>query len=181
MRRRIVITGLGAVTPLGLTVNDLYQNQLEGKSGAGPITWFDASRFPTTFACQVKNFDLGRFVKDPQRWAQSGVNTTFALAAAKQALEDAGLLDNAKVDRTRFGVYLGSGEGIQDFHHVISIVAKTYDPATGKVDNTRFAAEGMKLFNPGREYEQELHTTQRHIFSADGQYHRVGSCESHKG
>src|SRR2546426_1104240 len=71
MRRRIVITGMGAITPLGLTAKDLYQNQLEGKSGAGPITWFDASRVPTTFACPVKNFDLGRYVKEPERWAHS--------------------------------------------------------------------------------------------------------------
>jgi 3-oxoacyl-[acyl-carrier-protein] synthase II len=180
MRRRIVITGMGAVTPLGLTVNDLYQNQLEGKSGAGPITWFDASTFPTKFACQVKNFDLGRYVKEPERWAHSGVNTTFALAAAKQAVEDAGLLDNAKVDRTRFGVYLGSGEGIQDFHSVISLVAKCYNAETGKVDNARFAAEGMTAFHPGREYEQELHTTPGHIadyFDLEGpNYNCLTAC-----
>ena len=60
MRRRVVITGMGAITPLGHTVAELYRNQLEGKSGVGPITLFDASKFPTTFAAQVKDFDLSR-------------------------------------------------------------------------------------------------------------------------
>src|SRR5437660_12171031 len=119
MRRRVVITGMGAITPLGNNVEDLYQSQLEGRSGVGPIRLFEARRFPTQFAAQVKDFNLGEFVRDPQRWENSGANSRFAAAAAQQALADAELLEDAKVDRTRFGVYLGSGEGIQDFHHLI--------------------------------------------------------------
>src|SRR4051794_14542182 len=110
MRRRVVVTGMGAITPLGHNVEDLYQSQIEGKSGVGPITLFNASRFPTKFASQVKDFDLGKFLNDPARWENSGANSRFAAAAAHQALTDAGLLDDdGKVDRTRFGVYLGSG------------------------------------------------------------------------
>src|SRR5262249_39695379 len=124
MRRRVVITGMGAVTPLGHTVDELFESQVEGRSGVGPIFRFDARRFPTKFAAQVKDFALGRFLPNPERWDNSGVNTQFALAAAKQALEDAGLLDEGKADRTRFGVYLGSGEGIQDFHNLVSLVAR---------------------------------------------------------
>src|SRR5205814_6668111 len=101
MRRRVVITGMGAVTPLGHSVEALYQNQLEGRSGVGPITLFDASRFPTRFASQVKEFDLGQFIPAPQRWQNAGCNSRFAAAAAQQALADAGLLpgDHAAVDR----------------------------------------------------------------------------------
>src|SRR5688572_8603307 len=106
MRRRVVITGMGAITPLGHTVEALYRQQLEGASGVGPITIFEASTFPTKFASEVKNFNLAKWVKDPSRWDDSGANSRFAAAAAQQALEDAGLLDNAKVDRTRCGVYL---------------------------------------------------------------------------
>src|SRR5947208_2153156 len=113
--RRVVITGMGAITPLGHTVKELYQNQLEGKSGAGPIFRFDARTFPTKFASQVKDFDVAKYVRDPQRFKDAGLNTKFALAAAKHALADAGLLDNSKVDRTAMGVYLGSGEGSHDF------------------------------------------------------------------
>src|SRR5438045_1560474 len=110
MRRRVVITGMGAVTPLGHSVKELYENQLAGRSGVDYIKHFDASTFPTKFASELKNFDLGKFVKDPSRWKHAGPNALFAAAAAQQALDDAGALD--KVDRTRFGVYLGSGEGI---------------------------------------------------------------------
>jgi len=110
---------LGAITPLSHSVAELYQSQLEGRSGVGPIHWFDARAFPTKFAAQVKNFDLGRFVKDPERWINSGPNSQFAAAAAQQALADAELLDHSPVDRTRIGVYLGAGEGIQDFHNMI--------------------------------------------------------------
>src|SRR4051812_2760958 len=125
MRRRVVITGMGAITPLGHNVADLYRNQLEGKSGVGPITLFNATRFPTNFASQVKDFDLGKYIKNPERWKDSGANSRFAAAAAQQALTDAGLLPGeGKTDRTRFGVYLGSGEGIQDFHHLVALIAR---------------------------------------------------------
>jgi 3-oxoacyl-[acyl-carrier-protein] synthase II len=161
MRNRVVITGMGAITPLGHTAADLYRNQLEGKSGVGPITLFNASRFPTKFAAQVKDFDLGRYLRDARRFENSGSNTRFALAAAKQALEDAGVLDGAQVDRSRFGVYLGSGEGIQDFHNLISLIASNYQ--SGQVDSAGFAAAALKSFHAAREYEQELHTTPAHI------------------
>jgi 3-oxoacyl-[acyl-carrier-protein] synthase II len=94
MRRRVVITGMGAITPLGNSVEELYQSQVEGRSGVGPITLFDASRFPTQFAAQTKDFELGNYVQDPERWENSGANSRFAAAAAQQALSDAELLEN---------------------------------------------------------------------------------------
>src|SRR6266852_5386416 len=115
MRRRVVITGMGAVTPLGHSVAELYRNQLEGQSGVRATTLFNASRFPTKIAGEVKDFDLGQFIRNSERWKDSGSNSRFAAGAGQQALADAGLLDGATVDRDRFGVYLGSGEGIQDF------------------------------------------------------------------
>ena len=62
MRRRVVITGMGAITPLGHSVAELYQSQLEGRSGVGPINLFNARRFPTQFAAQVKDFDVKGFL-----------------------------------------------------------------------------------------------------------------------
>jgi len=171
---------MGAITPLGHSVEDLFQAQVEGRSGVGPIQAFDARRFPTTFAAQVKDFDLGRFVRDPQRWANSGVNSRFAAAAAQQALADADLLDNPKVDRTRIGVYLGSGEGIQDFHHLVSLVAQSYQAKTGRIDAPAFTSAGLRHFHPGREYEQELHTTPGHLaayFDLEGpNYNCLTAC-----
>ena len=81
---------MGAVTPLGESVGEVFKAQLEGRSGVSRVEHFNASRFPTTFAAQVKNFDLLKHlgVKE-DRWANCGVNTRFALAAAKQALADA--------------------------------------------------------------------------------------------
>ncbi len=180
MKRRVVITGMGAITPLGHSVKDLYQNQLEGKSGVAPITLFDASKFPTKFASEVKNFHLERWIKDPARWIDSGSNSRFAAAAAYQALEDAGLLDNGKVDRSRVGVYLGSGEGIQDFQNMVSLIAQSYQPEKNAVDTTIFTAGGYQRFHAGREFEQELHTTPGHLadyFDLEGpNYNCLTAC-----
>ena len=163
MRRRVVITGMGAVTPLGNSAAELFENQIEGRSGVDYISLFDASGFPTRFAAQVKHFDVGRYVKDPQSWNSCGSNTLFALGAAKQAMEDAGLLDGAKVDRTRFGVYIGSGEGIQDFKHLVSLIAQGYDAQSNRVNTAIFAEGGLRQFNAGSEFEQELHTPPAHL------------------
>src|SRR5262249_16165549 len=121
MRRRVVVTGMGVITPLGDTVDALYQSQIEGRSGVDYITHFTAATFPTRFAAEVKDFDLAHYVKDPSRWASSGPNNRFAAAATQLALTDAGLLDNQKIDRTRFGIYLGSGEGKQEFESFVSL------------------------------------------------------------
>lgn len=180
MRKRVVVTGMGVVTPLGNDVESLYAANLEGRSGVGPITLFNASRFPTQFAAQVRNFDLGSYVGEGDRWANCGANSRFAAAAAQQALTDAGLVNNEKVDRTRIGVYLGSGEGVQDFHHLISLVAKSYLPEQGSVDGAVFGKGGMQHFNPAREYEQEPHTTTAHLaayFGLEGpNYNCLTAC-----
>lgn len=180
MRRRVVITGMGAITPLGHTVADVYQNQLEGKSGVGPITIFDASKFPTKFASEVKGFDLSKYVTNPERWADSGANSRFAAGAARQALEDADLLDNSRIDRSRFGVYLGAGEGIQDFPYLIWLTSQCYQADKREIDTAKFAEGGLKHFHPGREYEQELHTAPAHLadyFDLEGpNYNCLTAC-----
>jgi 3-oxoacyl-[acyl-carrier-protein] synthase II len=159
MRKRVVITGMGAVTPLGHSVETLYQTQIEGKSGVGPIRLFNASRFPTKIAGQVKDYDLSKYVPDTKAWENSGVNSRFAVGAAQQALKDAGLIDETKTDRTRIGVYLGSGEGIQDFHHLVWLIAQHYQPQSRSMDTVSFARGALADFHPERESEQELHTT----------------------
>src|SRR5262249_28938519 len=163
MRNRVVIPGMGAVTPLGHSVKAMMEAQLAGKSGVGPITHFDARKFPTTFAAQVKEFDLSRYVEDAGRWEFSGLNSRFAAAAARQALADSGLLGDGKVDRTRFGVYLGSGEGVQDFHNMVWNIAQSYNPQRREVDYPKFQRGALVSFHAGREAEQELHTTSAHL------------------
>ncbi len=163
MRRRVVITGMGAITPLGHNVRESIEAQLQGKNGVGPISSFNARRFPTKFAAQVKNFDLPRFIPDCSRWAHSGVNSQFAAVAAQEALQHAGLLNDNRVDRNRFGVYLGSGEGIQDFHNLLSWIYQAYRRETRQLDTAVFERGTLEAFHPGRESEQELHTTPAHL------------------
>src|SRR5437868_1403796 len=162
-RRRVVITGMGAVTPLGHSVEALYAAACAGKNGVGPITHFDARTFPTTFAAEVRDYDLRRFLPDAERWENCGVNTRFALGAAKQALEDSGLLAGGGVDRTRCGVYLGCGEGIHDFPHLIMCIARAYQPERRAIDSAAFLRHGLGLFRGPREKELEMHTTPAHV------------------
>src|SRR5262249_47057140 len=81
---------------------------------------------------------------------------------AKQALDDAGLLGDGRVDRTRFGVYLGSGEGVQDFHNLVSLIAGSYRDDARAIDNVAFTRNALTAFHAEREAEQELHTTPAH-------------------
>jgi 3-oxoacyl-[acyl-carrier-protein] synthase II len=161
--RRVVITGMGAITPLGLNPEALYRNQLEGKSGAGPIFRFDARTFPTKFASQVKDFDLGKYVRDPNEFKDCGLNTKFALAAAREALADANLLENNKIDRTTLGVYLGSGEGSHDYANLTLSMAHATPKDGYKVDPNDFYQNSIKTFGADHEYEMEMHTTSGHV------------------
>ena len=163
MRRRVVITGMGAVTPLGNSVKELYENQLAGKSGTDFIRNFDATTFPTKFAAELKDFELKRYVSDPSRWDHAGSNARFAAAAAAQALKDAGVMDDPKIDRTRFGVYLGSGEGVQDFPHMTAMLAASYRTDNRSIRSDIFIKMGLEQFETQQEYEQEMHTTPGHL------------------
>jgi 3-oxoacyl-[acyl-carrier-protein] synthase II len=109
MSRRVVMTGLGAVTPVGNDVPTMWSNLLAGKGGAGPITLFDAAAFKTKFACEVKDFDAGTLIgkKDARRMDRF---TQLAVVAAQQALQDSALSVNAD-NTARIGVYIGSGIG----------------------------------------------------------------------
>src|SRR5262245_58648584 len=107
MRRRVVITGMGAITPVGHSVKAMMDAQLAGTSGIELISHFDARHFPTTFAAQVMDFELAKFVSGSELWVHSGLNSRFAAAAAQEAMAHAGLIEDDTIDRTRFGVYLG--------------------------------------------------------------------------
>jgi 3-oxoacyl-[acyl-carrier-protein] synthase II len=158
---------MGVVTPLGHTVSDLFTNQLEGRTAVGPITRFDARTFPTTFASEVKGFELGKFIKDTSRYVRCGLNTQFALAAGKQAIADADLLDPAKGDRSRMGVYLGSGEGSDEFPMLVRGLA-TASPAEGNgpVNPGEFVHVMLGWLDGPREGEQEMYTPAGHVAGA---------------
>ena len=107
--KRVVVTGLGALTPLGNTAEESWENLKAGKSGAGPITHFDASQFKTQFACEVKGFDSSAFI-DRKEARKMDLYTQYALAAAKMAIDDSGM-DLEVVDKNEIGVVLGVGIG----------------------------------------------------------------------
>jgi len=107
--RRVVITGLGALTPIGNTLHEYWEGLLSGASGAGPITLFDASKFKTQFACELKNFEPLNFmdrkeVRKYDRFAQ------YALITTEEAINDSGL-EIEKEDKDRIGVIWGAGIG----------------------------------------------------------------------
>src|SRR5689334_16105170 len=113
---RVVVTGMGVVTPVGLDVETSWEALREGRGGVGPVTRFDAGTFATRIAAELKGFDLARDLGGAAaRWAGHGRNTQIALAVAAQAVRQSGLFDRGEIDRAQFGVYLGAGEGAADF------------------------------------------------------------------
>ncbi len=107
--KRVVVTGMGALTPLGNTIEDYWNGLVNGVSGADMITLFDASKFRTKFACEVKNFDPFQFL-DKKEARKIDRFTQLALVASDQAMKDAGL-NKENIDPDRIGVVFGSGIG----------------------------------------------------------------------
>ncbi len=117
--KRVVVTGLGALTPIGNNVPDFWNGLLNGVSGAGPITQFDATQFKTQFACEVKGFDPNQYF-DRKEARKLDRYTQLAIAAAKEAIENSGM-DLEKVDKNEIGVIMASGiGGIQTFEQEVS-------------------------------------------------------------
>lgn len=123
--KRVVITGLGAITPLGNTVEEFWENLTAGKNGVGPITKFDASKFKTRFACEVKNFNPDHY-GDKKEMRKYDLFTQYAIAASEQAIKDSGLdFENMSLaQRAEVGVIWASGNGgiatfeeqLEEFH-----------------------------------------------------------------
>ena len=120
--KRVVVTGLGAVTPVGNNVEETWKNLIEGVSGAAPITQFDCSKFKTQFACEVKGLNVGDWI-DRKEARKMDRYTQLALVSAAQAVEDSGM-DLEKEDKNRIGVIFGIGiGGIKTFEDEVSYYA----------------------------------------------------------
>ena len=121
--RRVVITGLGAITPLGNTVEEYWNNLVKGVSGAGPITRFEASKFKTRFACEVKNFNPEDYF-DRKEVRKYDLYAHFGMICADQAIADSGM-DLEKVNKDRTGVIWSSGiGGLDTFYQEVSAFVK---------------------------------------------------------
>ncbi|HEV2613282.1 MAG TPA: beta-ketoacyl-ACP synthase II [Gammaproteobacteria bacterium] len=124
MKRRVVVTGLGMVTPLGLTTDETWQALLAGKSGVGPITQFDASQYTTRFAASVKNFDPTVYL-NPKEARKFDIFIQYAVAATKQAMDDSGLQITDSI-ASRVGVAIGSGiGGLPSMEKTLHILAES--------------------------------------------------------
>jgi 3-oxoacyl-[acyl-carrier-protein] synthase II len=171
MGRRVVITGMGWITPLGHDIDGVWKRLLRGESGVAPTTVFDARTYPTQFAAEVKDFDLARFLGPHyERHRTASRNAGFALAAAEIAWRDAGL-GGAGIDPEMVGVYLGGGEGPIDFDNFAAASIAGWDTQKRTLDASRWAEVAYERLNAVREFEQDPNCVAGHIacrFDAQG-------------
>ena len=152
MRRRVVVTGVGCITPMGTEVEVIWERLKRGESGVGPTTLFDAANFPTKISAEVRDWDITDEGEDPAEWKHVGRHSKFAAGAAKKAVAASGVLD-APLDPTRLGVYLGSGEGQQNFPQFSRMVAAALEG--DELNMAAFVKAGLDELNPLEELEQE--------------------------
>lgn len=131
--KRVVITGMGALTPIGNNLEDYWNALLAGTSGAAPITRFDASLFKTQFACELKGFDINQYM-DRKEARKHDFFSQYGIVASDEAVADSGILDDARLDKERVGVIWASGIG-----GLISLYHEVCDFAKG---------DGTPRFNP---------------------------------
>jgi len=160
---RIVITGMGWVTPLGCDLESVWSRLLASDSGMAPITRFEASTFPTTFAAEVNDYDVADYVRDPSLHETAGLNSQFALGAASQAWKLAGLDDHPSLDRTRVGLYLGAGEGVLDMDNYARSNLRGWNGEDRCLDGAAWGRAALKYMNAAREIEQEPNMPLAHL------------------
>lgn len=174
MERRVVITGMGWVTPLGHDIESVWRRLLNADSGVSPTELFDAKTFPTSFSAQVKGFQLENFIDNASTHAGASRNTQFALAAAAMAFRDARLTSSSSLDPTRVGIYLGGGEGPLDFGPFAAAALAGCLSEPGQVtdlDTVRWARTALATLNAVNEREQEPNLAGGHLavqFNAQG-------------
>jgi 3-oxoacyl-[acyl-carrier-protein] synthase II len=172
MKRRVVITGMGWVTPLGWEIESVWKRLLAGDSGIKETTVFDAATFPTTFAAEVVGFNLPEFLGEHYETHRS-VNRSagFALAAAEMAWKSAGLCAGSPVDPSMIGVYLGAGEGPIDFENFAAAAIAGWDPEQRELDACKWAQTAYEKLTAVCEFEQDPNCAAGHIacrFDAQG-------------
>jgi 3-oxoacyl-[acyl-carrier-protein] synthase II len=166
MRRRVVITGMGTVNPLGHDVQGMWSAMLACKSGLDLNDIFDASTFPTKFCASVKNYDFAAAVPNADKHKYAGRHCRFALGAAVQAWRQSGLGNYRDLDPGQLGIYLGSGEGSLDFDNFTSTLVDSW--RDGKVDTRKWAELARQRMSLHREIEQESNMVVAHLAAEFG-------------
>ena len=163
--KRVVITGMGTVNPLGHDVETTWSAMLNGASGIGPVELFDASTFPTTFAAQVKGYDMSAQVPDAAKHVHAGRHCRFALGAAVQAWSQS-RLEACRFDKSRLGICVGSGEGSIDNNAATSLMIDAW--RDGRVDTRKWAQLAFSRHDLYREVEQESNMVVAHLAAEFG-------------
>ncbi|MFK7790748.1 MAG: beta-ketoacyl synthase [Phycisphaeraceae bacterium] len=180
MSQRIVITGMGWVTPLGHDLETVWSALLSSASGVDKTTRFDASTFPTTFSAQVKDYDHNDYVSKKELHEGVGLNTSFALGAAVQAWKMAGLDGFDKLDSSRLGIYLGSVEGSLDFENYVAANLAGWNAEDREIDGKAWATKAHECLEALVEIEQEPNMPLTHLaleFNAEGpSYNCLTAC-----
>ena len=172
MSRRVVITGMGARTPLGNSVKETWKGLLEGRSGIGSITIFDAASFPTTIAGEVKGIDFNKWRSRGPQFSHLGRNSLFALEAAEEAVADAGL-DTKKKD-PRLGIYFGAGDAGFDFPIYAKLMAGSMDEQS--VDVKKYFSSSVKTLSAEGLLEQEPFQVINHLADVFGALGPASNC-----
>ncbi|MBI3251874.1 MAG: beta-ketoacyl-[acyl-carrier-protein] synthase II [Candidatus Omnitrophica bacterium] len=166
LRPRVVITGMGAVTPLANDVQENWKKLCEGRSGVAAITLFDAGSFPTRIAGEVKNFPIAGIL---------GRNSAFALGAAAEAVKDSGF-EIKKMDPTRAGAYLGAGDGGFDFREHAAILAASFNAEQDSVDRKKFFEKSVARAHSKKLLEEEPSRVVYHLSERLGVEGPVSNC-----
>ncbi len=155
MKRRIVVTGIGCITPIGSTIRELQENLYAGRIGVGRLSLFDATHFPVRIAAEVHDWDLSHVGENPRQWQHCPRQTTFAIGAGLQAARHAGIQDR-RIDSSRFGVYLGCGEPFEDFGRFTASIQDSRQGSRSMAEKA--TPHAPRLFDPDidREFEPDM-------------------------
>ena len=168
MNKRVVITGIGVICPIGHDVETMWKNLLEGNSGVAKTTLFDAQTFPTQFCAEVKDYDFKKFVTDHKSHQYAGRNSAFSLGAAAQACKQAGIDVETKnpsdgINRKRMGIYLGAGEGSLDNLSFFAAVVSGWQNQSQSMDWQKWAQVALSQMFAPTELEQEPNMPAAHL------------------
>lgn len=170
-----MVTGMGAVTPLGLSREENWKNWLAGKSGIGPISLFDASEFPVRIAGEVRGFDFDTWRNQDAQLGRTGRSTLFALQAAREAFRDADL-ERGVEDRERLGLYFAAGDWGIDLDGFVQTVSSAWGEDGKIVDPGKYVARSGDYLEGRRELEIQPFMTVKHLVSQFGIEGPVSSC-----
>ena len=181
MKKRIVITGMGIVCPMGNDIETMWQGILNCQNGMDKTTIFDASQFPTKFCAEVKDFDVSKYTKNIPLHADCNRHSAFAVAATAQACEQAGIdieTDSPAdgIDRTRLGIYLGAGEGSVDNDNFFGAIVDGWDAEENEMDWGKWAQAAFSKMTAEKELEQEPNMPATHLAILTGARGATRSC-----